>query len=493
VRRRSWITLAASAGLAAGAVLTMAGAGPEKPADAGRFLTVKRRTVTVRLVEFGEVESREVRSVISPIAGEVTWVPDEGALVKAGEPVLKINTETLEASLEEDRKANIGLEGELATQKAVTAATDKHRQAGVRRARIELDMARNALAEARSHPTPAERRLAELDLAAAKLRAERAGSDAESLKVLAERGYVSDARAKAARLDLVRAMADMVRTHAGARETLAGVAPERLRSLEVAVKKAEMNLALAEFSAVADVVVLRENVAVVQTRCQVQSDRLKNTEKDIANATVLAPVSGAVALVDVFKGGSTLSPVQVGESHPQGRELLKIADAGAPRVRVRVSEADIARLAVGQGAEVRLHASPGTPLKGRVGSVAVFAEDKNRKLGSLALEKSGEAGVNAVDVYVDLDIPAGVAAPPLGSTAEVEIAVARFENALAVPLSAVRWERPAPGVPAGPAVRVRRGGKVETAAVKLAATTESEAVVAEGLAEGDEVLLGENK
>jgi len=484
VRRLALLAAGGAAGLVG------AGAGGDSGA-AGRFLAVGRRTVAIQLVEFGEVESREVRSIVAPISGEVTWVADEGALVKAGDPVLKINTESLEQTLEEDRKAGVGLEGNLATQKATATAVEKHRQAGVRKARLELELAKNALAEARSHPTPEEKKLAELDLAAAKLRVERAAGDAESLKLLAEKGYISDARAKAARLDLVRAQAELVRAGAAAREILAGAAPERLRALEVAVKKAEMSLAQAEFAAQADVAVIRENVAVAQTRWQAQNDRLKNTEKEIASATALAPVAGAVALVDVWKGGTTLSPVQVGESHPKGRELLKIADVGAPRVCVHVSEADIARVAVGQPAEVRLRASPGTVLKAKVGSVAVYAEDKNRKLGSLALEKSGEAGVNSVDVYLDLEIPAGTPQPRLGSTAEVQITVARFENALVVPLAAVRWEKtPAAGA-AGPAVRVRRRNGVETVPVKLAATTEDEAVVAEGLAEGDQVLLGE--
>jgi len=464
---------------------------PRKDGEpAGRSARVVRHTVTVRLAEYGEVEAREVRSVLAPITGDVSWVAEEGTLVKAGEPVLKMNTESLETSLEEDRKANVGLEGELAAQKAIVAIIDKHRQAGVRRSRLDLAIARNNLAEARSHPTPEEKKLAELDLAAAKLRAGRAERDAESLKALAAKGFVSDARAKAARLDLVRAQADLVRVEAVTRETLAGVAPQRLRALEVTVKKIEMSLAQAEFAAAADVAAAKESLAVVQTRWQVQNEHLKQIEKQIAGATVNAPVAGAVALVDVFKGSATMSPVQVGESHPSGRELLKIADAGAPQVRLHVSEADIARVKPGQPAEIRLRSAPGAALKGRVESIAVYAEDKNRKLGYLALEKSGEAGVNAVDVCLSLDIPPGAPQPRLGSTAEVAITVLERPNALAVPLAAVRWEKGADGA-AGPVVRVRRGGKIATVPVKLGATTEDEAEVVEGLAEGGEVLLKE--
>ena len=163
MRRLAFLAAAGAAGLA-GAGSPGAGAGGDSGA-AGRFLAVGRRTVAIQLVEFGEVESREVRSILAPISGEVTWVADEGALVKAGDPVLKINTESLEQTLEEDRKAGVGLEGNLATQKATATAVEKHRQAGVRKARLELELAKNALAEARSHPTPEEKKLAELEAA----------------------------------------------------------------------------------------------------------------------------------------------------------------------------------------------------------------------------------------------------------------------------------------------------------------------------------------
>ncbi|HOX07327.1 MAG TPA: efflux RND transporter periplasmic adaptor subunit [Planctomycetota bacterium] len=492
MNRRRLPALAAAVVLTAGSLAFLFGASKPDSPGPGRFYAVRTRPLAVKLVELGEVESREVRSVTSMIAGEVTWVAEEGALVKAGEPVLKMNTESLETSLEEDRKANVGLEGELAAQKAMVTIIEKHRAAGVRRSALDLAAARNNLTEAKSHPTPEEKRLADLTLAAARLRSERAARDAESLKDLAGKGFVSDARAKAARLDLVRAQADLVRAEAAHRETLAGAAPQRLRALEVTVRKLQMALTQAEFAAVADVAAAKESLAVVTTRWQVQNDRLKETEKQIAGATVCAPVAGAVALVDVFKGGSNLSPVQVGESHPGGRELLKIADSGAPRVRVRVSEADIARIRPGQPAEVRLRSAPGLVLKARVSSIAVFAEDKNRKLGSLAMEKSGEAGVNAVDAFLDIAIPEGIPQPRLGSTAEVTITVLERPAALTVPLVAVRWERPAGGGPAGPVVRVRRGSGAEAVAVKLGATTEDEAEILEGLAEGDEVLLGEN-
>lgn len=490
--KRRTLLAASVLGLAAAGTLVLAAApsGRDASAGAGRFLTVEPRTVNVRLIEFGEVESRQVLSVLAPISSEVTWVPDEGTLVKAGDPVLRMRTEVLETSLEEDRKANVGQEVGILCRKIQLTATEKNREAAVRRAKIDLDIAKNSLAEAKSHPTPEERRLAELNLQAARLRVERAADEEQTQRMLAAKGYVSDAKAKDARLALVRAQAELARTGAASRETLAGARPERLRALEVGVQKCEMALKRAESMAEGDVAVAREGVAVLETNYRVITDRQKNLEKQIASATVPAQAAGAVALIDVFKGGSSMSPVQVGESHTQGRELLKIAEVSSPRVVVHVSEADIARVQPGQSAEVRLRSEPGRVIRARVAQIAAFAEDKNRKLGSLALDKSGEAGVNSVDVRLDLELPEGAPIPRLGSSAEVRIIVASFEKALSVPLTSLVWRKTAGSDSQSPCLRVRRSGKVETVPVKLAAATETDAVISEGISAGDEVLLG---
>ena len=479
-------------GLLAAAVvlLTVLACALRGNADGGHTFTVTRRPVTVTLVEFGEVEALEVRAVVAPISGEITWVADEGTAVKVGDRILSMNTQDLESRLEEDSRAGVGLKGTLTTRQATATAIKKHREAAALKAELELNIARAKLTQARVRPTDEEKKLAELDLRAARLRAEQADAEDQSLETLSESGFVSEAKAKTAQLDLIRSRAEQVRAEAVHAEVLAGTAPEAIRSLEVSVKKAEMALAQAKFAAEADVAIAAEQVAVAQTRYDVHRAGLTRIEKDIAAADAPSPIDGVVALVDVWKGGSDMSPVGVGENHRRGRELMKIADISSLRVKVLVNERDIVAVRVGQPAEVRLVSQPGVVYPARVGKIAAYAEDKNLKLGSLAMEKSGTAGVNVVDAFLDLEIPPGAEQPRLGSTAEVEVTLRKFPNeefpdALPVPLDAVRWED------GRASVRVKRGGGFQAIAVRIAATTSTEAVVVEGLSEGDQVLLGE--
>jgi multidrug resistance efflux pump len=479
-RRLLWL----AAPLLPAAVLVIWACGRSSTSTGDRpFVTAERRRVAVQLVEFGEIEAREVRAVLAPITGEVTWVADEGTPRKKQQPVLKMSTEDLEKRLEEDRRAGLGLDGQLKTKETVARAIARHRRAAVRLAEIDLEIARQRLAEAKSHPTAQEQSRADLDLAAARLKADRARAEEDALKDLVKQGYASDARATTARLRKVQASAELIRAEAAHREITRGRRPETIRALEVAVKKAEMTLAQARFNAEADTEVADQEVSVARTRYEVHRKRLKRIEDDIASATAPAPIDGVVALVDVWKGGSDLSPVQVGETHRRGREIMKMADISALRIRVHINERDVVLIREGQEARVRLVAHPGVVFKARVAEIAVFADDKNRQLGSLALEKSGAAGVNVVRAFLDLEVPEGAVAPRLGSSALVKIDVKVFPSALVLPIDAVQYDGEKPFA------EVLRNGRVERAPLELAATTEDDAVIASGLSEDDRVLL----
>ncbi len=466
-----------------GAILP--GACDTSPGDKprARHLKLEPRDVEVKLVEYGEIVAREVRAVSAPISGEITWVEAEGTQLKRGETVLRMNTDKLASTLEEDRKAGVGLGGRLKTSKAVAKAIALNRKAAIKTGGLRLQIARQRLAEAKSHPTPSEKKLAELNLKAAQLRAQHAAAEQKALQKLAKDGFSSKAKAKAAQLALIRAKAELARAGAAYRETLAGRPPQTIRWRQAEVKKAELSLAQAKFNAEADVAAATQAVAVAQTRYDVYRKRLDRVKADIDSAAAKTPIDGVVALVDVWKGGSELSPVQVGETHRRGREMLKMADVSALRVRVHVNERDIVGVSVGQVATARLVADPSRVFRARVAEIASFADDKNRQLGSLAMDKSGLAGVNVVEVRLDLDVPADATPPRLGSSALVEIVTARMKSALTVPLGAVTWRD-------GKAfVTAKRDEATQEFTVKLGRGTSGEAIVESGLKAGDRVLL----
>lgn len=93
-------------------------------------------------------------------------------------------------------------------------------------------------------------------------------------------------------------------------------------------------------------------------------------EKNATMMSVIAPFSGLVVLKQVYKGNGRQAPVAAGEEVRAGLPILDIIDASEMQVRTRVNQADIALIAPGHPARVRLDAYPQLIFDGRVESVA---------------------------------------------------------------------------------------------------------------------------
>jgi HlyD family secretion protein len=245
---------------------------------------------------------------------------------------------------------------------------------------IEGRRARVAAAEASLRDLTAGARGAELERAAAELRAAEADAvrterDLARLTPLAERQDVSQQQ-----LDAARAAA---RTAAARRDAAAqalrllqqGTRTERVRAARAEVEAARAALGAAEASA-----------------------------RDLV---LLAPIAGTVM-------GRHVEP---GEILGAGEPALTVGDVRRPWVRIYVSPAALARVRVGARATATLDAFPDRPFAGRVASVNDRAEFTPR----VALTEEERADL-LFGVKVDLDDSSGMLKAGLPVTVRIEAA-----------------------------------------------------------------------
>jgi HlyD family secretion protein len=141
----------------------------------------------------------------------------------------------------------------------------------------------------------------------------------------------------------------------------------------------------------------------------------------LAKTDIVAPIAGVVTRLPVQEGEMVVMGIQ----GQLGTTLMTISDLAAIDAEVKVAEADVLRIALGQPASVTLEAIPGVPLTGRVVEV-----------GASALPVTGTgAAAREFKVKVRLDDPDQRLRP--GLTCDAEILTAERQNVLAVPLQAV--------------------------------------------------------
>ncbi len=161
---------------------------------------------------------------------------------------------------------------------------------------------------------------------------------------------------------------------------------------------------------------------------EAQADRHRAGDV-FAKTEILAPIAGVVTRLPVQEG----EMVVIGIQNQPGSTLMTISDLTAIDAEVKVAEADVLRVRVGQSATVTLEAMPGAPFSGRVVEIGASA---------LPVVATG-AAAREFKVKVRLDRPLRELRP--GLTCDAEILTAERQGVLTVPLQAVVIRQTAQG------------------------------------------------
>lgn len=215
-------------------------------------------------------------------------------------------------------------------------------------------------------------------------------------------------------------------------------------------------------TAVAGLAGAQAGVDGLQAQIRERQSDLRRAEANLGYTKIYAPLSGTVVSQSAEQG-QTLSAQQ---SAPT---IVTIADLSTMTVEAEVSEADIARLRPGMDAWFTTLGDPQT-----------------RWTGTLRLIRPTPVTENNVVLYTALfDVPNPDGALMIDMTAQIFFVAAQAEDAVTVPVAALRSGR------GGDSVLVREGTEVVRRPVEVGLRTRALAEIRSGLAEGEEVVVGE--
>jgi HlyD family secretion protein len=141
----------------------------------------------------------------------------------------------------------------------------------------------------------------------------------------------------------------------------------------------------------------------------------------LSKTEIVSPIDGVVTRLRVREG----EMVVIGIQNQPGTTLMTISDLSAINAEVKVAEADVLRLAIGQRTSVTLEALPGQRFPGHV-----------VEIGASALPATGTgAAAREFKVVVRLDHVEARLRP--GLTCDVEIVTSERHDVLTVPLQSV--------------------------------------------------------
>lgn len=402
-----------------------------------------------------------VEMKVAELAPEGTWVEPGAVLVRFDDAPFRRELEVARSRLVqtsgEAEQARQALRALLATQRS------ERLEAAAGLARAELDLATfvNGVA-----PLQVQQSAAAVERA--RREAEESAQKLEGLAPFAEKGFVSRDELRAAERRATEAAADLVLAGQQHATLTRFTHPQLLAQKTQEAEARRSALKVVSEKTVAQAAQARAAADLAEARAAEAARTVADVERRIDLCTLKARSPGLVVHREIFEKGGEKRRVRVGDAVFAGQPVLDLPDLSEMLVETRVKEGEIHRVEPGQRAEVRLEAFPDETFAASV-----------LRLGALTAGDRGEARTFPLVLRLEK------ADPRLrpGMSAQALVLAGEVENAVQVPVDAVRYE----GDQAVCTVRTVTG--TETRRVKTGRSNAFFVEVREGLAEGDVVLI----
>lgn len=207
---------------------------------------------------------------------------------------------------------------------------------------------------------------------------------------------------------------------------------------------------------------------------------LSAAESDLAETTITAPMSGVVVG----------DPKPVGTMAVQGNSnptvIMRIADTTKKQILAKVDETDIGKIKIGQDATFTVDTFTDKTFSAHVSKISQTDTSNTWDINgtSTSSSSSSSSSSSVIYYYVTLDVDDPDDVLLLGMTARVDIITSEKENALVVPIAALKTNDKGSYV-----LRVTEGGKTEEIPVTTGIYSDDYVEILSGLTEGDTVSI----
>ncbi len=491
VRRGAGLKVAVIAGVAGlavggGYLMLRGGAGPGVQSAGARtsdLVAVKKTSFEIATKCSGELEARnqiEVRSKLESQSTIVELAP-EGKSVKAGELLVRLNSDKIEQDILEQTLQVESARAELVAAENGYDIQVNENKSKLRQAESKVTLAQLALEQWEKGDVETKR--LELKLASEKATRDlaRLEDKLEQSKKLYAQGFLSKNE---------RDLDEIAFTEAKAAVDKSVIATNTYENYthrqEQETKTSALTEARAEFERVQmnNVIDLASKEAARTNRRKqlaVREEKLKNLQTQLAAATMNAPSDGLVVYATSMNSGRMMfggndGPLQIGRQVFPNELLMILPDTSDMMASVRVQESLAGRVRPGQAVTVQVDAAGGKTFAGKVESTSVLAETGGWR----------DPNLREYTVKVALDQPSllGAGLKP-SMRVDASITLGEVDDALSVPVQAVFNEGQVRYV------YVQRGSRFVKSPVKMGRRSDTFAEIAAGVDESDIVLLRE--
>lgn len=467
-----WLLVPAVVILAVGAVWAVRQLRTPAAITSGQFHHVARGDLVVRVAKDGELQAVNNIEIRNAVEGRtlVQTLVAEGSTVAKGDVLLTLDSSVITQQIDDAMLEVERAEADLTTAQETLGIQRGTNAANLESAKVELLLAQldlEAYVEGNYPQALADARRA---VEMAELTRTDKEKNLEQTMGLFAKGFVNAADVEKAKVEVLTAKNDLE-----AATTALMVLEKYTHQKDQADKKNILAQAEAKLERVKkeNASNLSQKIADERAKSKtllIRKRKLEALQRQLAACVVIAPTDGLVVHGGA-DGRRNEDQVQEGAEVREKQILIKLPDTSQMKAVVRIVEAQVHKLQVGQRARVRI-AGVREPIWASLSDISVMSDSASRWWNPDLKEYP-------VDLLLD-QTPAGLK-PGLG--VQVEIFVDQKEDVLTVPLPSIY------SAGTDRYVFVRNGNDVQPAKVILGTSNETHAEVTEGLQEGAEVLM----
>jgi multidrug resistance efflux pump len=434
-------------------------------ADAGNIETAlaKRGPFVVGISREGMLESADVTAVRAPMSGStLTWVIDDGAKVKKGDLIAKVDVGEYRFEVERQR---------LEHQNAVRRIDQEKRDRG-----REHDSAQmNADKVLRSLDVLTRSQLTESGQATAQIGFDQwnltwAQKDYDKQSRLSQAGIVPQTTVDQSERSLRSREYGLARSEKSASYLDAEHASNR--------KQSESDIDAARFEADLAQRRIGEAVQGARKRAELSARQLEEMETELSGGVLRSPAAGVVVLGKTW-GETGRRTIREGDRVWSRQKVADITNLSALEVRLRVDENSVHRLKPKQQAVITVKGALGREFGGEVIAIGAVA-----RMAVPWEDPQAVPGQRIFDVSVKVLKP-DVAILRPGVKAEVQFVFDRIAEATYVPMQAVHDR------PGGQVVYLQQGRRFLPRKIKTGDRNDKSVVILAGVKPGDRVALSD--
>lgn len=430
----------------------------------------------------GELEARKQIDIRNQLEQPTTIVEivKEGVQVKAGDVLVKLNSDSIQTQVDEDSLKVESSRAELVVAENNYTIQETQNASDLRKCQLDIDVAELELRKWQEGEVKSKRQANQLALEKATRELERLKEKYERSIELEKKGFLARDELKRDEVAYLEAQAAMKTAELNivVYDQFEFVRDEKVKSSTVAQAKAELSKVIQKAnSELAKADADRKNKRE-QMRLRVQ--KLEKLREQVEMATLRAPSDGLVVYATSLNrdrwGGNSDGAMDIGRQVKRNEQLIVLPDTSEMVASVRVHESMTGRMRPGQQATIKVDALGGRSIPGTVDSIGVIAESGGWR----------DPNLREYTVKVRLDLT-GVDVPLKPSMrAEAQILLDKVEQALTIPIQAVFSEGLVRYV-----LVPAKNGRFAKQPVRIGRRSDRFAEVLFGVGEGDRVLVRE--